>query len=143
MSETLTMSDSAPEVNEAGLNADEQESLSIAESLEGGDSPLLAGKFKDTQSLESAYLELQKKLGEPKEDAVSRDEEGEQTETPEEVEETSEEPEGEQLTEAQANELVKTFLKKRSACTITSWLAVTQTLSSLLSKHSPINTLMR
>ena len=121
MSETLTMSDSAPEVNEAGLNADEQESLSIAESLEGGDSPLLAGKFKDTQSLEQAYLELQKKLGEPKEDAVSRDEEGEQAEAPEEVEETSEEPESEQLTEAQANELFKMVGGEKAYQSMISW----------------------
>ena len=104
MSEQFTMSDAAPEVNEAGLNAAEQESLAVAESLESGDSPLLAGKFKDASSLEQAYIELQKKLGEPKEDV--RDEEGEQAEAPEEVEETSdEEPEAEGLTEAQAQQL--------------------------------------
>ena len=106
MSEQFTMIDAAPEVNEAGLNAAEQESLAVAESLESGDSPLLAGKFKDASSLEQAYLELQKKLGEPKEDV--RDEEGEQAEAPEEVEETSdEEPESEAegLTEAQAQQL--------------------------------------
>jgi len=107
MSEQFTMSDAAPEVNEAGLTADEQESLAVAESLESGDSPLLAGKFKDSKALEQAYLELQKKLGEPREDV--RDEEGEaETETPEEVEEEStEEPQREQLTEAQAQELFK------------------------------------
>ena len=104
MSEQFTMSDAAPEVNEAGLNAAEQESLAVAESLESGDSPLLAGKFKDASALEQAYLALQKKLGEPNEDV--RDEEGEQAEAPEEVEETSdEEPEAEGLTEAQAQQL--------------------------------------
>jgi hypothetical protein len=106
MSEQFTMSDAAPEVNEAGLNAAEQESLAVAESLESGDSPLLAGKFKDASSLEQAYIELQKKLGEPKEDV--RDEEGEQAEAPEEVEETSDEEteaEAEGLTEAQAQQL--------------------------------------
>jgi hypothetical protein len=106
MSEQFTMIDAAPEVNEAGLNAAEQESLAVAESLESGDSPLLAGKFKDASSLEQAYLELQKKLGEPKEDV--RDEEGEQAEAPEEVEETSDEEtetEAEGLTEAQAQQL--------------------------------------
>ena len=106
MSEQFTMVDAAPETNEAGLNADEQESLAVAESLESGDSPLLAGKFKDANALEQAYLELQKKLGEPKEDV--RDEKGEQAEAPEEVEETSdEEPESEaeSLTEAQAQQL--------------------------------------
>ena len=106
MTEQFTMVDAAPETNEAGLNADEQESLAIAESLESGDSPLLAGKFKDANALEQAYLELQKKLGEPKEDV--RDEEGEQAEAPEEVEETSDEEtetEAEGLTEAQAQQL--------------------------------------
>ena len=108
MSEQFTMSDAAPEVNEAGLNAAEQESLAVAESLESGDSPLLAGKFKDASALEQAYLALQKKLGEPNEDV--RNEEGEQAEAPEEVEETTdEEPESEAetLTEAQAQELFK------------------------------------
>src|SRR5210317_2501615 len=143
MSETLTMSDSAPEVNEAGLNADEQESLSIAEGLEGGDSPLLAGKFKDTQSLESAYLELQKKLGEPKEDAVSRDEEGEQAEAPEEVEETSEEPEGEQQTEAQANELFKMVGGEKAYQSMINWAgqnlsqAEIQMYDSVMGKGDP------
>ena len=109
MSEQFTMVDAAPETNEAGLNAAEQEALGIAEGLENGDQPLLAGKFKDSSSLEQAYLELQRKLGEPKDDAVSRDEEGvEETQASEEVEETSEDSEeAEGLTEAQAQELFK------------------------------------
>ena len=121
MSETLTMSDAAPEVNEAGLNAAEQESLEIAESLEQGGEPLLAGKFKDTSSLEQAYLELQRKLGEPKEDV--RNEEGvEETEAPEEVEETSEEEEeGERLTEAQAQELFKMVGGEKAYQSMITW----------------------
>jgi len=121
MSEQLTMVDAAPEVNDAGLNAAEQESLQVAESLEQGDEPLLAGKFKDATALESAYLELQKKLGEPKEDV--RDEEGEQeTEAPEEVEEEStEEPKGEQLTEAQANELFKMVGGEKAYQSMINW----------------------
>ena len=122
MSEQLTMVDAAPEVNDAGLNAAEQESLQVAESLEQGDEPLLAGKFKDASALESAYLELQKKLGEPKEDV--RDEKGEQeTEAPEEVteEESTEEPEGEQLTEAQANELFKMVGGEKAYQSMINW----------------------
>jgi hypothetical protein len=65
MSETLSYQESTPEVNQEGLNADEQESLALAEQMQGEQQELLAGKFKDTQSLEQAYLELQKKLGEP------------------------------------------------------------------------------
>ena len=120
MSEQFTMSDAAPEVNEAGLNAAEQESLAVAESLESGDSPLLAGKFKDASSLEQAYLELQKKLGEPKEDV--RDEEGvEETEAPEEVEETSDEEQSETLTEAQAQELFKMVGGEKAYQSMINW----------------------
>lgn len=123
MSEQFTMSDAAPEVNEAGLNAAEQESLAVAESLESGDSPLLAGKFKDASSLEQAYIELQKKLGEPKEDV--RDEEGvEETEAAEEVEETSDEEteaEAEGLTEAQAQELFKMVGGEKAYQSMINW----------------------
>jgi len=122
MSETLSYQESTPEVNQEGLNADEQESLALAEQMQGEQQELLAGKFKDTQSLEQAYLELQKKLGEPKEDAVSRDEEGEQAEAPEEVEEEStEEPETEQLTEAQANELFKMVGGEKAYQSMLNW----------------------
>ena len=104
MSEQFTMVDAAPETNEAGLNAAEQESLAVADSLESGDSPLLAGKFKDASSLERAYLELQRKLGEPKEDV--RNEEGVETQASEEVENNSEEQSDEEsLTDAQAQQL--------------------------------------
>jgi len=121
MSETLSYQESTPEVNQEGLNADEQESLALAEQMQGEQQELLAGKFKDTQSLEQAYLELQKKLGEPKEDV--RDEEGEQeTEAPEEVEEEStEEPETEQLTEAQANELFKMVGGEKAYQSMINW----------------------
>tara|TARA_B100001287_G_C22512712_1_gene449023 strand:+ start:21 stop:773 length:753 start_codon:yes stop_codon:yes gene_type:complete len=52
-------SESAP----GELNAEEQESLALGEQMEAEQNQMLAGKFKDTESLESAYLELQKKLG--------------------------------------------------------------------------------
>ena len=122
MSEQFTMVDAAPETNEAGLNAAEQEALEVAEGLENGDQPLLAGKFKDSQSLEQAYLELQKKLGEPKEDV--RNEEGEQeAEAPEEVEETSEEEseEAEGLTEAQANQLFQMVGGEKAYQSMINW----------------------
>lgn len=119
MSETLSYQESA-EVNQEGLNAAEQESLAVAEQMEAEQNQLFAGKFKDTQSLEQAYLELQKKLGEPKEDV--RDEEGvEETEAPEEVEETSEEEEGESLTEAQAQELFKMVGGEKAYQSMITW----------------------
>jgi len=142
MSEQFTMVDAAPETNEAGLNAAEQESLAVAEGLENGDQPLLAGKFKDSSSLEQAYLELQRKLGEPKEDV--RDEEGEQAEAPEEVEETSdEEPEAEGLTEAQAQELFKMVGGEKAYQSMITWAgqnlsqAEIQMYDSVMGKGDP------
>ena len=76
--DTVTMTDN--------LTADEQDSLAVGEKIVEGQEQLLAGKYKDAQELEKAYVELQKKLGsndEPKEDV-------EQTSTTEdETEETS------------------------------------------------------
>ena len=46
-------------------------SLEVGEKLEEEQNELLAGKYKDAQELEKAYVELQKKLGskdEPTED---------------------------------------------------------------------------
>lgn len=102
MSETLTMNDTPADQPE--FNADEQDSLQVAESLEGAEQPLLAGKFKDQSSLEQAYLELQKKLGQPT-DEPEVGEEVEQEEQPSNEEEVPEEDAGEQLSEEQANQL--------------------------------------
>ena len=46
-----------PEFNEA-----EQEALQIGEQAEADQQQLLAGKFRDPEALEKAYLELQSKL---------------------------------------------------------------------------------
>ena len=48
----------APEFTE-----DEQNSLEVAEKLGQEESELLAGKYRNAEELENAYLELQKKLG--------------------------------------------------------------------------------
>jgi hypothetical protein len=120
MSETLTMNETP--ADQPALNADEQESLAIAEANEAEQQSLLAGKFKDTQSLEQAYLELQKKLGEPREDV--RNEEGnEEAEAGEEVEESEEAEESTQeiLTEAQANELMKMVGGEKAYQAMISW----------------------
>jgi uncharacterized protein YrzB (UPF0473 family) len=105
MAETLTMKETP--ANSEVLNSDEQDSLAVAESLEGGEQPLLAGKFKDPQALEQAYVELQKKLGEPRDEVQSTEDESEST-APAEEEETSSESEAdvETLSEAQAQELM-------------------------------------
>ena len=103
MSETLTSTDAPADQPE--LNADEQESLAIAEANEGEQQQLLAGKFDSPQSLEQAYLELQKKLGESREEEPEAAEPEEQ-ESEEEDSDEDDSPEG-QLTEAQAEQLYK------------------------------------
>ena len=105
MAETFTMNETPanPEV----LNSDEQDSLAVAESLEGGEQPLLAGKFKDPQALEQAYVELQKKLGEPRDEVQSTEDESQSTTSAEEEETSSDsEADVETLSEAQAQELM-------------------------------------
>ena len=54
----------APEFTE-----DEQNSLEVAEKLGQEENELLAGKYRNAEELESAYLELQKKLGSNDEDS--------------------------------------------------------------------------
>ena len=45
------------------FNPEEQEALAIGEAQAEAESQMLAGKFKDAEALEQAYIELQKKLG--------------------------------------------------------------------------------
>ena len=103
MAETFTMNETPanPEV----LNSDEKESLAIAESLERGEQSLLAGKFKDTQALEQAYVELQKKLGEPRDEVPTPEDEGEPAEAEPEAE-ADDDGEEELLSEEQAEMLM-------------------------------------
>ena len=64
MSETLTYDPGTDTVTtENNLTPDEQESLQVGEELQSQQENLLAGKYKDAQDLEKAYIELQKKLG--------------------------------------------------------------------------------
>ena len=103
MADTFTMNETPaqPEM----LNSDEQDSLSVAESLEGGEQPLLAGKYKSTEELEQAYVELQKKLGEPREDSQEEEdlgEEGEEVETQEEYQSEESNPDSIDLEQAEA-----------------------------------------
>ena len=63
MAETLTFDNSPETTTIDNLNADEQDSLQIGEGMVGAQEELLAGKYKDAQELEKAYVELQKKLG--------------------------------------------------------------------------------
>ena len=104
MAEVLTMNETPADQPE--FNADEQNSLEVAESI-SGEPRLLAGKFSDPQALEQAYLELQSKLGQPRNESETS-EEGEQEEAPEEVldnQEEQEESSKEVLSEQQAGQL--------------------------------------
>lgn len=83
MAEVMSML--ADENSQGELNADEQESLQIGEEMEQQQETMLAGKYKNAEELEAAYIELQKKLGAPKESEENQ----ETTEPEEESEETS------------------------------------------------------
>tara|TARA_B100000073_G_scaffold141859_1_gene116776 strand:- start:47 stop:814 length:768 start_codon:yes stop_codon:yes gene_type:complete len=84
-----------PSEDTGELSADEKESLEIGEKLETQQSELLAGKYKDAEELEKAYIELQGKLG--KEESPQQSQE----EPPQEKEE---EPPEEDFFEALWNE---------------------------------------
>ena len=61
MTETLNYDPTDPNAPE--FTEDEQNSLEVAEKLGQEENELLAGKFKNAEDLENAYMELQKKLG--------------------------------------------------------------------------------
>jgi len=77
------------ELPEGEFTAEEQDSLQVGERLAEEQNQLLAGKFRDAQELEQAYVELQRKLG-------SRD-----TEEPEA--ETATEPDTEEVNDEQVD----------------------------------------
>ena len=93
MSETLTFENTQEVTTMENLNADEQDSLQVGEAMVEAQDNLLAGKYKDAQELEKAYVELQKKLGDKgsgdsQEAGDSRD--SEQVESKESKQETKE-----------------------------------------------------
>ena len=102
------------EQTEGELSTEEKESLEVGEKLAEQQAQMLAGKFKTAEDLEQGYIELQKKLGEPKEETA----EPEQPEAKEE--EKSEEKEEEVDTsfldtlweEAQGDKFTKETLSK-------------------------------
>ena len=65
MAETLSY-DNTPETEV--LSAEEQDSLEVGEKLVAEQEQLLAGKYSSAEELESAYLSLQKKLGQQEEE---------------------------------------------------------------------------
>ena len=86
---TLTYDPS--EAQEGELSAEEQDSLKVGEALAEQEGKKLAGKFEDAEAVEKAYIELQSKLGAPKEEKAEVKEE--KTEAKEEVKEEPKEEE--------------------------------------------------
>ena len=85
MANTLTYDPS--ESVEGELSVEEQESLAVGEQLAQEEAALLAGKYRNAEELESAYLELQRKLGEKgSEEAVDVETETDEGPDQEEVE---------------------------------------------------------
>ena len=68
MAETLSYQEPQNVTTMDNLSAEEQDSLAVGEQLSEQQDQLLAGKYKNAQELEKAYIELQGKLGENKED---------------------------------------------------------------------------
>ena len=121
MAEVLSMNETP--ADQPVLNADEQDSLAVAESAEGEQQQLLAGKFENAEALERAYIELQSKLGEPKNESEAS-EEWEQEEAPEEVLENQEEQEEsskEVLSEEQADQLFEMVGGKQAYKSMIDW----------------------
>ena len=77
------------EQTEGELSTEEKESLEVGEKLAEQQEQMLAGKFKTAEDLEQGYIELQKKLGEPKEEKAEPEQpEAKEEEKPKEKEES-------------------------------------------------------
>ena len=126
MAEVMSM---LPDENAQGeLNSDEKESLAIGEEMSKDQETMLAGKYKNAEELEAAYIELQKKLG----DGTSKEEPEAEVEPEESEEETTdsslfdrlwEEAQGEEfntetldeLASAKPADLAKMYLEYRNS----------------------------
>ena len=91
MADTLTIKQDDQSTDVENLTTEEQDSLQVGEEMAKEQGELLAGKYKNAEDLEKAYVELQKKLGDKddKEDTEASKEE-EVTDTKEEPKEKSE-----------------------------------------------------
>ena len=91
MADTLTIKQDDQSTDVENLTTEEQDSLQVGEEMAKEQGELLAGKYKNAEDLEKAYVELQKKLGdkEEKEDTEASNEE-EVTDEKDEPQEKSE-----------------------------------------------------
>ena len=72
------------------LNEDEKDSLIVGEQMQEEQEQLLAGKYKNAEDLEKAYVELQKKLGDKGDETSETTGDTEPTDSKEDTEETEE-----------------------------------------------------
>lgn len=72
------------EYQEGEFSQEEQDSYNVGEQLQAEEQNLLAGKFRDAEDLENAYLELQRKLGERNSEPEQEEPEQQQEEQPRE-----------------------------------------------------------
>ena len=109
-----TLTYNPTEQTEGELSTEEQESLEVGEKLAEQQEQMLAGKFKTAEDLEQGYIELQKKLGEPKEEEAEPEQpEAKEEEKPEEKEEKVDTAFLDTLwEEAQADKFTKETLSK-------------------------------
>jgi len=126
MAEVMSM---LPEENAQGeLNSDEQESLAIGEEMANDQETMLAGKYKNAEELEAAYIELQKKLGDSSDKEEDTPEEEDSEEEEEEADESLfdrlwEQSKGKEysddilkeLSESNPTELARMYLEYRNA----------------------------
>ena len=64
MAETMTYDAGTDTVSTSeNLTADEQDSLQVGEAMQEQQEQVLAGKYKNAEELEKAYIELEKKIG--------------------------------------------------------------------------------
>ena len=89
MADTLTIKQDDQSTDVENLTTEEQDSLQVGEEMAKEQGELLAGKYKNAEDLEKAYVELQKKLGDKEEPEATKDEE-EVTDTKEEPQEKGE-----------------------------------------------------
>ena len=89
MAETRTIKQDDQSTDVENLTTEEQDSLQVGEEMAKEQGELLAGKYKNAEDLEKAYVELQKKLGDKEEPEATKDEE-EVTDTKDEPEEKGE-----------------------------------------------------
>ena len=89
MADTLTIKQDDQSTDVENLTTEEQDSLQVGEEMAKEQGELLAGKYKNAEDLEKAYVELQKKLGDKEEPEANKEEE-EVTDTKDEPQEKSE-----------------------------------------------------